>query len=84
MKVSRQLLPRLTGLAPLVSGAIHTLFVGNLRPPASIYALEFDDETHDFKLAKNNSADAPHGWITFDVQCDPSTSDAVLAQVLTC
>ncbi|KAH6848048.1 Lactonase, 7-bladed beta-propeller-domain-containing protein [Chaetomium sp. MPI-CAGE-AT-0009] len=63
---SAKLLPHLGVLAPIVYGAVHNLFVGNLLPPAAIYALEFDDETNDFKLLKNNTADASHAWITFD------------------
>ncbi|KAK4031421.1 hypothetical protein C8A01DRAFT_21345 [Parachaetomium inaequale] len=54
--------------APLAHGAIHNLFVGNLLPPASIYGLEFNDETNDFKIIKNHTADASHAWITFDVK----------------
>lgn len=57
----------LSGFAILAQGAIHNLFVGNLFSPASIYALEFNDETYDFKIVKNNTADSPHAWITFDV-----------------
>ena len=58
----------LGALAPVAYGAIHNLFVGNLRPPAFIYALEFNDETNDFKIVKNHTADASHAWITFDVK----------------
>jgi hypothetical protein len=57
----------LCGIAPLVKGAVHNLFVGNLFAPASIYALEFNDETYDFRVVKNNTADAAHAWITLDV-----------------
>ena len=67
MKLSTSLLAHLTVLTPVAYGAVHNLFVGNLLPPASIYALEFNDETNDFKLLKSNTADASHAWITFDV-----------------
>ncbi|KAL2169384.1 hypothetical protein VTG60DRAFT_6090 [Thermothelomyces hinnuleus] len=56
----------LGALASVASAGIHHLFVGNLVPPASIYALEFDDETNEFTVVKNNTADASHAWITFD------------------
>jgi carboxy-cis,cis-muconate cyclase len=65
--ITTQHLLLLCGITPLVRGAIHNLFVGSLVAPASIYALEFDDETYDFKVVKNNTADATHAWITFDV-----------------
>ncbi len=58
---------RLGVAAPVAYGAIHNLFVGNLATPAAIYALEFDDETNDFRIVKNHTADASHAWITFDV-----------------
>lgn len=67
MKLSTTLLIQLGVLIPTAYGAIHNLFVGNLLPPASIYSLEFNDETNDFKLLKNNTADASHAWITFNV-----------------
>ncbi len=53
---------------PLVSGIKHHLFVSNLSPPSSIYALEFDDETLDFRVTNNLTADAPHSWMTFNVR----------------
>ncbi|KAK3695879.1 Lactonase, 7-bladed beta-propeller-domain-containing protein [Podospora appendiculata] len=49
-----------------VSAVKHALFVGNLNAPASIYALEFDDETFDFQMTNNITADASHSWITFN------------------
>jgi hypothetical protein len=67
MKVPRHLLVHLAVAAPVVYGAVHNLFVGNLFTPAAIYALEFDDETNDFRIVKNYTADAAHAWITFDV-----------------
>ncbi|KAH8893005.1 hypothetical protein GQ53DRAFT_608105, partial [Thozetella sp. PMI_491] len=45
------------------------LFVGNLGPPAMIHALQFDDETYEFKLVNNITADSSHPWITFNVCC---------------
>ena len=51
----------------------HHLFVSNLSPPASLYALEFDDETLDLRITNNMTADAPHSWITFNVR-PPLTS----------
>lgn len=69
MRVPRhsRLFLHLGGLAPVVHGAIHNLFVGNLFPPAAIYALEYNDVTNDFTVVKNHTADASHAWITFDV-----------------
>ncbi|KAK4150802.1 Lactonase, 7-bladed beta-propeller-domain-containing protein [Chaetomidium leptoderma] len=66
MKVTPGQFLQLGAFAPTVYGAVHNLFVGNLLPPASIYALEFNDETHAFKIIKNHTADASHAWITFD------------------
>ncbi|KAK5655199.1 hypothetical protein OQA88_6098 [Cercophora sp. LCS_1] len=54
------------GGLPTASGAIHNLFVGNLFTPANIHALEFNDETHAFKLVQTHPADASHAWISFD------------------
>ncbi|KAL2148913.1 hypothetical protein VTH82DRAFT_1599 [Thermothelomyces myriococcoides] len=66
MRTSTILLGRLGALASIASATTHHLFVGNLVPPAAIYALKFDDETNDFAVLKNNTADASHAWITFD------------------
>jgi hypothetical protein len=68
MRAWTPLLLHLTVLGPIAYGAVHNLFVGNLVPPASIYALEFNDETNDFRIVKNHTADASHAWITFDVK----------------
>jgi hypothetical protein len=51
-----------------VSGAIHNLFVGNLYVPASVYSLEFNDETNSLKIIKNITADTSHAWIAFSVR----------------
>ena len=53
-----------SGLAP---ATVHHLFVGNLGLPASIHALEFDDETLTLVKTRTMSADSSHAWITFDV-----------------
>jgi hypothetical protein len=50
-----------------VTGVKHHLYVGNLSPPASLHALEFDDESLDFRVTHTINADAPHAWITFNV-----------------
>lgn len=71
MRTSTILLGRLGALASIASATTHHLFVGNLVPPAAIYALKFDDETNDFAVLKNNTADASHAWITFDVRSSP-------------
>jgi hypothetical protein len=63
----QRLLFHLGILALTVSGAIHNLFVGNLIPPASIHALEFNDETNSFKIVQTHKADSSHAWIAFDV-----------------
>ncbi|KAL2063145.1 hypothetical protein VTL71DRAFT_6217 [Oculimacula yallundae] len=44
----------------------HHLFVGNLGLPASIYALEFDDEALTLVMTRNITADSSHAWIAFD------------------
>ncbi|KAK0615228.1 Lactonase, 7-bladed beta-propeller-domain-containing protein [Bombardia bombarda] len=49
-----------------VSGAVHSLFVGNLMDPALMYSLVFDDETHSLNRAETITAEASHAWITFD------------------
>lgn len=67
MKAPQHLLLHLGVAMPVVHGAIHNLFVGNLYTPAAIYALEFNDETNDFRIVQNHTADASHAWITFDV-----------------
>lgn len=56
-----------SGLAfAVVSGKVHHLFVGNLTPPNSIYALEFDDKALTLTVVKNNTAASAHGWLAFD------------------
>ncbi|RYP05148.1 hypothetical protein DL764_004002 [Monosporascus ibericus] len=47
---------------------VHHLIVGNLVSPASLYVLEFDDESLDLRIVSNNSAHSPHAWITFGKQ----------------
>ncbi|KAK4245747.1 Lactonase, 7-bladed beta-propeller-domain-containing protein [Corynascus novoguineensis] len=66
MRASTVLSMRLGALAPVARGATLNMFVGNLVPPASIYSLEFDDETNDFKVLRNNTAHSSHAWIAFD------------------
>jgi len=56
----------ITAVVTLVSAKKHHLFVGNLRPPALIHALEFDDETLTLTKTKSIQADASHAWIAFD------------------
>ena len=45
----------------------HHLFVGNLLLPASIHALEFNDETLTLIKTKTIAADSSHAWVAFDV-----------------
>ncbi|KAH7323491.1 carboxy-cis,cis-muconate cyclase [Rhexocercosporidium sp. MPI-PUGE-AT-0058] len=52
----------------LVSAKVHHLFVGNLGLPASIHALEFDDEALTLVKTRNITADSSHAWIAFDHQ----------------
>ncbi|KAL2196975.1 Lactonase, 7-bladed beta-propeller-domain-containing protein [Corynascus similis CBS 632.67] len=66
MRASTVFSIHLGALAPVARTATHNLFVGNLLPPASIYSLEFDDETNDFKVLRNNTAHSSHAWIAFD------------------
>lgn len=68
MRASTVFSIHLGALAPVARTATHNLFVGNLLPPASIYSLEFDDETNDFKVLRNNTAHSSHAWIAFDVR----------------
>jgi len=51
----------------LATAKIHHLFVGNLGLPASIYALEFDDQELTLVNKRNITADSSHAWIAFDV-----------------
>jgi hypothetical protein len=72
----------LVGFTPTVRAAIHNLFVGNLYTPASIHALEFNDETEELKLVRTQPADSSHAWIAFDVSSrsvDLLSSDSVAA-----
>ena len=50
---------------------VHHLIVGNLALPASLYVLEFDDESLEFRIASNNTAVSSHVWITFGVRLLP-------------
>ncbi|KAH7381068.1 carboxy-cis,cis-muconate cyclase [Cadophora sp. MPI-SDFR-AT-0126] len=50
----------------LTTAKIHHLFVGNLGLPASIYALEFDDQALTLVNTRNITADSSHAWIAFD------------------
>ncbi|OCL01207.1 putative carboxy-cis,cis-muconate cyclase, partial [Glonium stellatum] len=43
----------------------HHLFVGTFNTTA-LYTLEFNDETHTLNTIFNNTATAPHQWITLD------------------
>lgn len=54
-------------LLEFVAAKVHHLFVGNLGLPASIYALEFDDEALTLVKTRNITADSSHAWIAFDV-----------------
>ncbi|KAG9234569.1 hypothetical protein BJ875DRAFT_461254 [Amylocarpus encephaloides] len=54
-------------IARLATTKIHHLFVGNLGLPASIYALEFDDQALTLVNTRNITADSSHAWIAFDV-----------------
>lgn len=65
-----------------VQGAVHRMFVGNLYPPASIYALQFDDQSLELKMTKNITANSGHAWIALNVSplrrkrlWDPDRSD---------
>lgn len=54
-------------MAGFANARIHHLFVGNLRDPARLYALVFDDEPpYRLEVTANISADATHAWIAFD------------------
>ena len=54
-------------VARLATAKVHHLFVGNLGLPASIYALEFDDQELTLVNTRNITADSSHAWIAFDV-----------------
>lgn len=51
----------------LALATIHHLFVGNLALPASIHALEFDDDALTLVKTRTIPADSSHAWIAFDV-----------------
>jgi hypothetical protein len=55
-------------LLPHVIALKHHLFVGTLSPPASIYTLEFDDQSLTFRLTNNITSTAPHSWLSFNVR----------------
>jgi len=57
----------LLSLIALTLAKVHHLFVGNLGVPASIHALEFDDEALTLVKTKTIAADGSHPWISFDV-----------------
>jgi len=57
----------LLSLIALTLAKVHHLFVGNLGVPASIHALEFDDEALTIVKTKTIAADGSHPWISFDV-----------------
>ncbi|KAB5566264.1 Lactonase, 7-bladed beta-propeller-domain-containing protein [Coniochaeta sp. 2T2.1] len=63
---------------PQANSAKHHLFVSNLTPPSSLYALEFDDESLSLKVTANITADAPHSWITFNISSYSVTSNHAL------
>ncbi|RDL39847.1 uncharacterized protein BP5553_04187 [Venustampulla echinocandica] len=56
----------LSALIVSATAAVHHLFVGNLSPPFSIHALEFDDQAVTLKKTKTLPAAGTHPWITFD------------------
>jgi hypothetical protein len=51
----------------LSTAKLHHLFVGNLGLPASIHALEFDDEMLVLRKTKTIKADGSSPWITLSV-----------------
>lgn len=58
----------LLGCFAVAYARVHHLIVGNLDLPASLYVLEFDDQSLDFRIVSNNTAESSHAWITFGVR----------------
>ncbi|KAK8096550.1 carboxy-cis-cis-muconate cyclase [Apiospora kogelbergensis] len=57
----------MTMMGVVTQARVHHLFIGNLYPPARLYALAFDDEApYRLEVTANMTADSAHSWIAFD------------------